>query len=142
MWAWQRLNSFILRFIALGKVGNKEKKKWLYAFNITPLKNMERAELVAQPVGVTEIPFLQEHIEIQVQGPAQEFLLFLILNVKCVDNDFLAFLFFYDSIQLVQSSWLLLCCDFKALALCLFVILDRTGLKKNIFVRNLLFPFK
>ena len=48
---------------------------------------MERAELVAQPVGVTEIPFLQEHIEIQVQGPAQEFLLFLILNVlKCVDN--------------------------------------------------------
>ena len=67
---WQRLNSFNSRFIALGKVGNKEKKKWLYAFNITPLKNMERAELVAQPVGVTEIPFLQEHIEIQVKGPA------------------------------------------------------------------------
>ena len=62
----QKNFNVICRFIALGKVGNKEKKKWLYAFNITPLKNMERAELVAQPAGVTEIPFLPEHIEIQV----------------------------------------------------------------------------
>ena len=56
----------ISRFIALAKVGNREKAKWLYAFNIVPLKNMERLELVAQPPGVTDIPFTQEHIEVQV----------------------------------------------------------------------------
>ncbi|XP_023341614.1 CWF19-like protein 1 [Eurytemora carolleeae] len=73
----------VTRFIALGKVGNKEKKKWLYAFNITPLKNMERAELVAQPVGVTEIPFLQEHIEIQGEKKQQ---FFFDMNAKMEDE--------------------------------------------------------
>ena len=35
----------------MAKVGNKEKKKWLYAFNITPLTQMNHHELVAQPQG-------------------------------------------------------------------------------------------
>jgi hypothetical protein len=47
-------------------VGNAEKQKWLYAFNITPMSTIERAELVAQPVGTSDIPFLPEHIEIKV----------------------------------------------------------------------------
>ena len=38
----------VTRFIGLGKVGNADKRKWLYAFNIAPLKGMERAALVAQ----------------------------------------------------------------------------------------------
>ena len=64
---------YLFRFVALAKVGNKEKKKWLYAFNITPLKNLERAELVVQPQGSTDVPFTQSDIEIQVS--------FLIVNV-------------------------------------------------------------
>ena len=56
------------RFVALAKVGNKEKKKWMYAFNVTPMKNLERAELVAQPQGVTDVPFTQSDIEIKVRG--------------------------------------------------------------------------
>ena len=63
----------VSRFIALAKVGNKEKKKWLYAFNITPLKTCPRQELVAQPVGVTDMPFREEHISIQVSRTVCQF---------------------------------------------------------------------
>lgn len=63
----------ITRFVSLAKVGNKEKKKWLYAFNITPLKNLERAELVAQPQGATDVPFTQSDIEIQGEKKQQFF---------------------------------------------------------------------
>ena len=56
----------MVRFISLAKVGNSEKQKWLYAFNITPLTVLDRRELVAQPLGTTDIPFLPEHIEIKV----------------------------------------------------------------------------
>ena len=77
---------YTYRFIALAKVGNKEKKKWLYAFNITPLKTCprwpicsyflifrKRQELVAQPVGVTDMPFREEHISIQVSRTVCQF---------------------------------------------------------------------
>ena len=47
----------VTRFIGLGKVGNADKRKWLYAFNISPLKSMERAALVAQPPEVTDLPY-------------------------------------------------------------------------------------
>lgn len=47
----------VTRFIGLGKVGNSDKRKWLYAFNISPLKGMERAALVAQPTEVTDVPY-------------------------------------------------------------------------------------
>ena len=63
------------RFVALAKVGNKEKKKWMYAFNVTPMKNLERAELVAQPQGVTDVPFTQSDIEIKVR---------LVLTIFCI----------------------------------------------------------
>ena len=44
----------VTRFIGLGKVGNADKRKWLYAFNIAPLKGMERAALVAQGLNSME----------------------------------------------------------------------------------------
>jgi len=63
----------VTRFIALSKVGNKEKKKWLYAFNITPMADLPRAELVAQPQGVTDIPFREEHITVDMGQQGQQF---------------------------------------------------------------------
>ncbi|XP_075390178.1 CWF19-like protein 1 isoform X2 [Tenrec ecaudatus] len=45
------------RFIALANVGNPDKKKYLYAFSITPMKLMDAADLVKQPPDVTENPY-------------------------------------------------------------------------------------
>uniref|UniRef100_A0A3P9HA38 CWF19-like protein 1 n=1 Tax=Oryzias latipes TaxID=8090 RepID=A0A3P9HA38_ORYLA len=47
----------VSRFIALATVGNPAKKKYLYAFNIVPMKNMDPTELVKQPQDVTENPY-------------------------------------------------------------------------------------
>jgi len=77
------MSKHVTRFIALAKVGNREKAKWLYAFNIVPLKNMERLELVAQPPGVTDIPFTQEHIEVQGEKKQQ---FFYDMNAKMEDE--------------------------------------------------------
>ncbi|XP_006781078.1 CWF19-like protein 1 [Neolamprologus brichardi] len=47
----------VSRFIALAAVNNPTKKKYLYAFNIIPMKTMDPAELVKQPQDVTENPY-------------------------------------------------------------------------------------
>jgi hypothetical protein len=47
----------VTRFIALAEVANPSKAKWLYAFNITPMHQMSRQELVKQPEDVTEFPY-------------------------------------------------------------------------------------
>ncbi|XP_057710667.1 CWF19-like protein 1 isoform X2 [Corythoichthys intestinalis] len=47
----------VTRFIALASVNNPAKKKYLYAFNIVPMKTMEPSELVKQPQDVTESPY-------------------------------------------------------------------------------------
>uniref|UniRef100_A0A8C2APA3 CWF19-like protein 1 n=1 Tax=Cyprinus carpio TaxID=7962 RepID=A0A8C2APA3_CYPCA len=47
----------VSRFIALATVNNPAKKKYLYAFNIVPMKSMDPAELVKQPQDVTENPY-------------------------------------------------------------------------------------
>ncbi|XP_047431352.1 CWF19-like protein 1 [Mugil cephalus] len=47
----------VSRFIALAAVNNPAKKKYLYAFNIVPMKTMDPAELVKQPQDVTENPY-------------------------------------------------------------------------------------
>ncbi|XP_041833103.1 CWF19-like protein 1 isoform X2 [Melanotaenia boesemani] len=47
----------VSRFIALATVNNPAKKKYLYAFNIIPMKSMDPAELVKQPQDVTENPY-------------------------------------------------------------------------------------
>jgi hypothetical protein len=56
----------VTRFIGLGRVGNAEKRKWLYAFNIAPMKDMERAAIAAQPLEVTDAPFTMATIMAQV----------------------------------------------------------------------------
>ena len=53
------------RFITLAKVANAEKEKWIYAFNLVPMKHMERSELIAQPPSVTDIPYTQGDLEIK-----------------------------------------------------------------------------
>ncbi|CAG7832388.1 unnamed protein product, partial [Allacma fusca] len=45
------------RFISLANVANTSKSKWLYAFNILPMKVMNRLELIKQPENITEFPF-------------------------------------------------------------------------------------
>ncbi|TNM91521.1 hypothetical protein fugu_019901 [Takifugu bimaculatus] len=47
----------VTRFIALATVNNPAKKKYLYAFNIVPMKVMDPSELVKQPQDVTGEPF-------------------------------------------------------------------------------------
>ncbi|KAL4225333.1 hypothetical protein ACF0H5_016021 [Mactra antiquata] len=47
----------VTRFIGLAKVGNTNKKKYLYAFNITPLSQMDTVTLNIQPEDVTETPY-------------------------------------------------------------------------------------
>ncbi|CAL1568360.1 unnamed protein product [Knipowitschia caucasica] len=47
----------VSRFIALANVNNPAKKKYLYAFNIIPMKRMDPAELVKQTPDVTENPY-------------------------------------------------------------------------------------
>ncbi|XP_076035712.1 CWF19-like protein 1 [Oratosquilla oratoria] len=52
----------VTRFISLGKVGNPQKEKWLYAFNITPSSHAEPGEVNKQPDDVTECPYSEENI--------------------------------------------------------------------------------
>ncbi|XP_031562672.1 CWF19-like protein 1 [Actinia tenebrosa] len=47
----------VTRFISLSYVGNKEKKKYMYAFNIVPMCHMEKSKLTEQPEDVTEFPY-------------------------------------------------------------------------------------
>ncbi|XP_065750296.1 CWF19-like protein 1 isoform X2 [Phocoena phocoena] len=64
------------RFIALANVGNPEKKKYLYAFSIVPMKLMDVAELVKQPPDVTENPYRkfvkQASLEKQIPAPEED----------------------------------------------------------------------
>lgn len=45
------------RFVALAAVGNAEKKKFIYAFHINPMKTIDGSELTKQPNDVTEAPY-------------------------------------------------------------------------------------
>ena len=74
----------VTRFIALAKVGNKEKKKWLYAFNINPMSSMVRADLMCQPAGVTDLPYREEHITVAGGGDKQQF--FYDMNAKMEED--------------------------------------------------------
>ncbi|XP_036373805.1 CWF19-like protein 1 isoform X2 [Megalops cyprinoides] len=60
----------VSRFIALANVNNPAKKKYLYAFSIVPLKNMDPAELVKQPQDVTENPYRKSLKESKKDKPA------------------------------------------------------------------------
>eukprot|EP00079_Xenopus_tropicalis_P013168 XP_002941169.2 PREDICTED: CWF19-like protein 1 [Xenopus tropicalis] len=55
----------VSRFISLASAGNLEKKKYIYAFNIVPMSLMDIAELVKQPLDVTENPYRKSDKEPQ-----------------------------------------------------------------------------
>lgn len=60
----QESTRHVTRFIALSKVANAKKLKWLYAFNVVPMANLAQTKLVEQPAIVTVSPFtskVQEH---------------------------------------------------------------------------------
>ena len=48
----------VTRFYAVAKVGNPEKEKWLYAFNVVPATKIDPGKLVEQPPGTTPTPFV------------------------------------------------------------------------------------
>uniref|UniRef100_A0A183BJU8 CwfJ_C_1 domain-containing protein n=1 Tax=Globodera pallida TaxID=36090 RepID=A0A183BJU8_GLOPA len=48
----------VTRFIGLSSMDNVKKEKWLYAFSITPMRNLPRGELVAQPENCSEFPYM------------------------------------------------------------------------------------
>ena len=58
----------------MANVGNPEKKKYLYAFSIVPMKLMDAAELVKQPPDITENPYRKSGKEASMgkQIPAPE----------------------------------------------------------------------
>ncbi|KAL7073260.1 hypothetical protein ACQ4LE_007326 [Meloidogyne hapla] len=49
----------VSRFIGLAPVNNTNKQKWLYAFTCTPMRDLARDELVAQPDNSTEFPYME-----------------------------------------------------------------------------------
>ncbi|KAI4504302.1 hypothetical protein M0802_000773 [Mischocyttarus mexicanus] len=51
------------RFIALGSVGNNEKKKWLYALNLTPIDRIRLSELVMKTTDETSSPHLKHLLQ-------------------------------------------------------------------------------
>ena len=51
------------RFIGLAKVGNADKRKFLYAFNVVPMSTMDKVELVSQPPDVTDMPYKQSMLQ-------------------------------------------------------------------------------
>lgn len=58
----QEKSLHVTRFISLAKVGNTNKLKWLYAFNITPMSTMKPDKLAEQPAGTTPCPY-EESVE-------------------------------------------------------------------------------
>ena len=66
-------NRHVTRFISLADVGNLEKKKWLYAFNIVPIRQIDPAELVAQPDNVTDMPFRDSDMQFDCKEEKMQF---------------------------------------------------------------------
>ena len=60
-----QIQRHVTRFIGLADVGNSEKKKWIYAFNIVPMKTLSKIDLVAQPPTVTDMPFNESHLKVK-----------------------------------------------------------------------------
>jgi hypothetical protein len=52
-------NQHVTRFIGLAPIDNKNKEKYIYAFNLKPMKSMQRAELTKQPDVTSEFPYME-----------------------------------------------------------------------------------
>ncbi|CAD5231905.1 unnamed protein product [Bursaphelenchus xylophilus] len=70
----------VTRFIGLAPVGNPNKEKWIYAFNVKPMRFLTRPELTTQPPNTTEFPYMeilteyvQEQREKEVQRNSSQF---------------------------------------------------------------------
>lgn len=61
------LAQHVTRFIGLAPVNNPEKHKWLYAFSITPMRNMSRVNLAAQPSNTSEFPYMELISQMAIQ---------------------------------------------------------------------------
>ncbi|XP_058788550.1 CWF19-like protein 1 [Phymastichus coffea] len=65
------------RFIGLAKVGNAEKKKYLYALNLTPVNNIRMSELIQKTTDETPSPYprfmLQTNPNKKKEGTSQFF---------------------------------------------------------------------
>lgn len=59
----------VTRFYSIADIWNAEKMKWIYAFNIVPAKFATSDDLLAQPQGTTENPFIKL---VQEQASRQE----------------------------------------------------------------------
>ncbi|KAG7163471.1 CWF19-like protein 1-like [Homarus americanus] len=57
----------VSRFFGLANVGNSEKQKWLYAFNITPMAHCDTAELTKQPTDISECPYSDANVAHQTK---------------------------------------------------------------------------
>lgn len=55
------------RYIALARVGNPMKHKYLYAFNIQPMTSMDRQQLIAEPLHCTDFPYTEAIRELEEQ---------------------------------------------------------------------------
>lgn len=53
----------VTRFIALARVGNPKKEKWLYALSLTPLDKMRITDLLQKTTDETPCPFNLEELE-------------------------------------------------------------------------------
>lgn len=101
----------VTRFIGLAKVGNPEKQKWLYAFNITPMTVCEPTELVKQPPDVTECPFSDSNIaqapkQVQYSAFCKKYVCIIIAQTTFSSSSFLLhrhlFVFFFI-VEIVSS---------------------------------------
>ena len=63
----------VTRFISLAEVGNLEKKKWLYAFNIIPITHINPIDLVTQPDNATDVPFTEADIRVESKDQNKQF---------------------------------------------------------------------
>ncbi|RWS03074.1 CWF19-like protein 1 [Dinothrombium tinctorium] len=69
----QEMAKHVTRFISLADVGNKNKAKWIYAFNITPSHKIPRNELIKQSTDTTECPFTGlEYLKEQRDSESEE----------------------------------------------------------------------
>jgi hypothetical protein len=51
------------RFIALAKVGNSLKQKWLYAFSLAPIDQMRVSDLYQETTDQTDCPYTSGMLE-------------------------------------------------------------------------------
>lgn len=52
----------VTRFIALARVANPQKGKWIYALNLTPIDSMKMADILQKTTDETDCPYDVEEL--------------------------------------------------------------------------------